>query len=183
MLVSNESDQIKRARHLSTQAKEDAPYYEHTEIGYNYRMSNVLAGIGRGQLQVLDKRVDARRSIFNRYEEGLSNIRGLNLMPVLPDCRSNRWLSAATLDPQCTDITVPELIATLAEHNIEARHAWKPMHMQPVFHGCTFYSHSGGSNCSAYLFEHGICFPSASSMTEEEQQRVVATITELFECE
>lgn len=180
MLVSDDKTLIDKARFLATQARDPAPHYEHTEVGYNYRMSNVLAGIGRGQLSVLGKRVEARRAVFRTYVEELSELDCLVWMPELDGYYSNRWLSTATLDPEKTNITVTELISKLSACNIEARHVWKPMHLQPVFDGAEYFTHNTES-VSDYLFENGVCLPSASSLTETEQIRVIKVMKEIFQ--
>ena len=169
MLVSDDGTLIARARHLSTQAREAAPYYEHTEVGYNYRMSNVLAGIGRGQLRVLDARVDARRRVFEEYARLLSDVPDIEWMPEAGYGRSARWLSACTLP---NEVRPGDVIASLAERNIEARRVWKPMHLQPLFRGHDFFSHEEGRDVSADLFTRGICLPSGSNMLPEHVERV-----------
>ncbi len=178
MLVSDDEEMIVRARFLSTQAKESAPHYEHTEVGYNYRMSNVLAGIGRGQLKVLDNRVEARRKIFSRYREGLSELDQINWMPEPDGDFSNRWLSVFSVDPQKTNLKPRDIIERLAKANIESRHVWKPMHMQPLFKNCRFYPHEKNC-CSERLFETAICMPSASIMTADQQDTVIRKLIEL----
>ncbi len=178
MLVSDDRELIERARFLSTQAKESEPFYEHKEVGYNYRMSNVLAGIGRGQLKVLDNRVEARRGIFSRYREGLRELDQINWMPEPEGDFSNRWLSVLSIDPHKTDLKPRDVMDNLAQANIEARHVWKPMHMQPLFRDCQFYRHD--DDCySEYLFNTSICMPSASIMTAEQQETVIRRLIEL----
>jgi dTDP-4-amino-4,6-dideoxygalactose transaminase len=169
MLVSEDESLIKRARHLSTQAREAAPYYEHTEVGYNYRMSNVLAGIGRGQLKVLEQRVAARRRVFERYKETLADLPQITWMPEASYGRSNRWLTACTLD---RGISPASLIERLAEDNIEARRVWKPMHLQPLFAGAEYFTHAAGQDIAGDLFSRGVCLPSGSNITDEELERV-----------
>lgn len=175
MLVSDDEALIVRARHLSTQAREAAPYYEHTEVGYNYRMSNVLAGIGRGQLQVLDERVAARRHVFEVYKKLLSQVPEIDWMPEAEYGRCTRWLTACTL----LDGNHPnDLIQALAGENIEARRVWKPMHLQPLFDGREYFTHAG--DVSADLFERGLCLPSGSNMTDEQVERVCSAISQQF---
>jgi dTDP-4-amino-4,6-dideoxygalactose transaminase len=169
MLVSQDEELIARARHLSTQAREPAPYYEHTEVGYNYRMSNVLAGIGRGQLKVLVQRVQARRRVFDRYRETLADFPQIHWMPEADYGRANRWLTACTLEP---GISPASLIGALAESRIEARRVWKPMHLQPLFAGRDYFPHGPGQDVAADLFHRGICLPSGSNITDEELERV-----------
>lgn len=173
MLVSNNLEDLKYARFLATQAKDPAPYYEHSTIGYNYRMSNVLAGLGRAQLQVLGDRVARRRAIFARYAEKLRDVPGLSFMPELENTRSNRWLTALTVDERYTGCTAQQIVDALAAEQIEARPVWKPMHQQPIFRGTRYYPHETGVSVSDRLFATGLCLPSGSSMTEEEQDRVI----------
>jgi dTDP-4-amino-4,6-dideoxygalactose transaminase len=178
-LISNDKEMIEKARFLSTQAKDPAPHYEHTEIGYNYRMSNVLAGIGRGQLKVLNDRVAARREVFSRYKVGLNDISSIEWMPELANSRSNRWLSVCILNPERTSITSKQLIEYLSGLNIEARHVWKPLHQQPVFRDCQFFLQTKDS-CSDYLFDNGVCLPSSSSMTSIQQDYIINSILNFF---
>lgn len=173
MLVADDPDLIKRARFLSTQAREAALHYEHTEVGYNYRMSNVLAGIGRGQLKVLDERVQARRKVFTDYVELLADVEGIEWMPEPAHGNSNRWLTAFTLAPG----HAPEdLIKALAAGRIEARPVWKPMHLQPLFAGHDYFEHASGNDISGDLFARGVCLPSGSNMSYEQVQRVAEAI-------
>jgi dTDP-4-amino-4,6-dideoxygalactose transaminase len=171
MLVSDDEEIIKRARFLSTQAREPALHYEHMEIGYNYRMSNILAGVGRGQLQVLNDRVASRRKLFEGYESALKDVDGLTWMPEPTWSFSNRWLSVATLDPMLVSIDSLSIMHKLSDEMIEARPVWKPLHRQPVFEGCTYYSHDNNS-VSDDLYKHGICLPSGSNMTQNDIDRV-----------
>lgn len=173
MLVSRNGELIERARHLATQAREPAAHYEHVTVGYNYRMSNVLAGIGRGQLRVLEERVDARRAVFARYVEGLSDIPCLDWMPEPAYGRANRWLTVCTLRPESCASSPAEILQGLAKESIEARPVWKPMHLQPLFEGCRYYPHEPELSVSEELFEHGFCLPSGSNMSDSDQQRVV----------
>ncbi|WP_372738507.1 aminotransferase class I/II-fold pyridoxal phosphate-dependent enzyme [Neptunomonas sp.] len=179
MLVSDDVELIEKARFLSTQARDPAPYYEHTEIGYNYRMSNVLAGIGRGQLKVLDDRVQARRDVFQRYRDGLKVFECLEWMPEPSGDVSNRWLTAVSIKPRYS-VSAPDLIKALTSENIEARHLWKPMHRQPLFSGCLYFPHSPELSLSDYLFETGLCLPSGSNMTVLQQQRVIDQLGEVL---
>lgn len=180
MLVSAERALIEKARALSTQARESMPWYEHTEVGYNYRMSNVLAGIGRGQLRVLGQRVQTRRAIFDRYRESLASVRAVRWMPEASYGLSTRWLSVCTLDASVTDITPVTLIARLAAAGIEARHVWKPMHRQPLFHACHYYPYAENLSFSDSVFATGICLPSGSNMTVEQQSRIIEKIEAVF---
>ncbi|KXY34667.1 pyridoxal phosphate-dependent aminotransferase [Bacillus cereus] len=181
MLVSNDVEALERARFLATQAKDPAPHYEHSEIGYNYRMSNILAGIGRGQLEVLEDRVRARRFIYKRYYEVLSHMPGFYFMPELENTRSNRWLTTLTIDEKESGISIGKLLRTLAEENIEARPMWKPLHMQSLFKEKKYYPHSKNEDVSHSLFQSGICLPSGSNMLAEDQQRVIQSILKVVE--
>ncbi|WP_316571713.1 aminotransferase class I/II-fold pyridoxal phosphate-dependent enzyme [Neobacillus sp. YIM B06451] len=180
MLVSDDVAALEKARFLATQARDPAPYYQHSTIGFNYRMSNILAGVGRAQLEVLDDRVKARRAIFNRYAEALGCIPGINFMPELEMTLSNRWLTTFTLDKNVTCVSPMDLINRLAEENIEARPVWKPLHMQPVFDGVNYYPHEPGNCVSSALFANGVCLPSGSNMTLDEQERVIEAVKDAF---
>lgn len=173
MLVSEDAALVARARHLSTQSREAAAHYEHTEIGYNYRMSNVLAGIGRGQLQVLNQRVTSRRHVFATYERLLADVPEIEWMPEASYGVANRWLTACTLSGPRRPA---DLIKALAKEKIEARPVWKPMHIQPLFAGCAFFPHGPGLDVAADLFHRGVCLPSGSNMTEEQVGRIADVI-------
>jgi pyridoxal phosphate-dependent aminotransferase EpsN len=176
MLVSDDTEALNKARFLATQSRDPAIHYQHSELGFNYRMSNVLAGIGRAQLTVLEDRVRARRSIFEQYFRELSHIPGIKFMTELENTRSNRWLTTLTIDEKILGISVKSLLHSMSEENIEARPVWKPLHMQPLFNGAKYYSHSKNQNVSEQLFENGICLPSGSSLGEEDQMRVINCI-------
>lgn len=175
MLVSEDEDFIRRARKYATQARDEAAHYQHSEIGYNYRMSNVLAGIGRAQLQVLEERVSARRRIFEMYRRALCGVPGVEFMPEASWGRHNRWLTTLTIDPNGFGANREDVRVTLAARNIEARPVWKPMHLQPVFLGCERW----GGNVAANLFQRGLCLPSGSSMKDSDVAAVIETIHEL----
>lgn len=177
MLVSDDEEALVQARHWATQAREPAAHYEHCQIGYNYRLSNVLAGVGRGQLEQLESRVDARRAVFRRYDDALSKLPGIRFMPEAAYGRATRWLTALTIDSAEAGVTAGNLIAALAEANIEARPVWKPMHRQPLLTDCVYYPHDEGTSVSDRLFEQGLCLPSGSSLTEREQDKVIGVIT------
>ncbi len=226
-LVSNEPALVSRAKHLATQARQRTRHYEHIEVGYNYRMSNVLAGIGRGQLEVLQGRVAARRDVFERYFEALKDIDGFEFMPEAVFGRATRWLTALTVDPEKCGVSRDDIIDDLDRENIEARPVWKPMHLQPLFEDCLYYKHfldeegvgnymppnsyapvkilakneemvqtftpeslrfdSGAikqpiskSCVSGRLFEIGLCLPSGSNLSVEEQERVIYCIRNLL---
>ena len=172
MLVSDDDRLIARARKLATQAREPAPHYEHTEIGYNYRMSNVLAGIGRAQLRVLGDRVAARRRNFEYYYRALRDLPGVEFMPEAPWGRHTRWLTTVTFDPDVFGATREDVRLALEAANIESRPVWKPMHLQPVFRK---YEVIGGT-VAERLFRDGLCLPSGSQLTETELARVVEVV-------
>lgn len=176
MLVSEDIAALERARHWATQAREPAAHYEHAQIGYNYRLSNLLAGVGRGQLESLEAKIEARRAVFGRYERALAGIEGIRFMPEAPYGRSTRWLTALTVDPEAAGVAAGELIRALAEANIEARPVWKPMHRQPLLRVYRYYPHAEDESVSDRLFEQGICLPSGSSLSERDQERVIACL-------
>lgn len=178
MLLSDDEEAIHRARFLATQARDKALHYQHSVAGYNYRLSNVLAGIGRGQMEILDERVERRREIFDIYNEELKDIPGIEMMPELKETKSNRWLTALTLNSEKTNVTPVELIEYLAEQNIESRPVWKPLHLQPVFEDCKYYQHDG--DVAKDLFDRGLCIPSASSMTNEDVKFVASHIKQFL---
>ena len=175
MLVSDDEECLSKARFFATQARDQAPYYQHSEMGYNYRMSNLLAGVGRAQLEVLEERVTTRRAIFKRYLEQLSYLPGVHFMPELENTKSNRWLTTLTIDSG-VGASTQSLIESLSEQNIEARPVWKPLHMQPLYKGIQFYPHRRREIVSERLFDTGICLPSGSNMTEEDQLRVIECV-------
>lgn len=172
MLVSEDKELIDHARKLSTQARDPAPHYQHSEIGYNYRLSNVCAGIGRGQLRVLEERVQARRRNFEFYQQALGDLPGIEFMPEAPWGRHSRWLTCITIDPEKFGADRETVRLALEAENIESRPVWKPMHLQPVF---AEYETFGGK-VAEDLFERGLCLPSGSNLTETELQRVVDVI-------
>jgi dTDP-4-amino-4,6-dideoxygalactose transaminase len=172
MVASGDPVIIQRARYLSQQARERVPHYEHTQIGYNYRLSNVLAAIGLGQLGVLEDRVQKRRSIFEYYQGTLQDLPGLSFMPEAPYGRSNRWLTVILISPEEFGADRETVRLALEERNIESRPVWKPMHLQPVFHGCAV---RGGNVCED-LFNRGLCLPSGSAMTVDDLERVAGAI-------
>jgi pyridoxal phosphate-dependent aminotransferase EpsN len=172
MLVSSDGDAVARARNLASQAREPVLHYEHTEIGYNYRLSNVLAALGRGQLAHLEERVEARRRVFAYYEAAFADLPGVELIPEAPWGRSTRWLTCLTIDPAEFGADRGAVIAALAAESIEARPVWKPMHRQPVFAGLAV----AGGAVADDLFERGLCLPSGSALTEQELERVVGVV-------
>lgn len=169
MLVSDNREWIDRARYWSQQAREPRVEYHHVDVGYNYRMSNVLAGIGRGQLEVLDERVAQRRAVAFRYRDAFADIDGIELMPQADFGFHTNWLSCFLVDEGKLGVSRDALIAALSSEDIESRPVWKPMHMQPLFAQAERF----GGDVSADLYTRGICLPSSSSMTVEDQQRVI----------
>ncbi len=174
MLVSNDKALVDFAHSLATQARDPAPHYEHSTIGYNYRMSNVVAGIGRGQLRVLDDRVATRRRIYARYQQALGGLPGIGFRAETPWGTGTRWLTCITIDPKIAGTDREAVRLALEEANIEARPLWKPLHLQPVFQrmGCAVF----GGAVSEQLFEHGLCLPSGSAMSDIEQDRVIEQV-------
>jgi dTDP-4-amino-4,6-dideoxygalactose transaminase len=172
MLVSHDEALIKKARFLATQARDPAPHYQHSEIGYNYRLSNVLAGIGRGQLRVLADRVNARRANCAFYEKAFADMAGISFMPEAPWNRCTRWLTCILVEPQKFGADREAIRLALEAENIEARPVWKPMHLQPVFAGCDRF----GGEVAEDLFERGLCLPSGSNLSETDLQRVVEVV-------
>jgi dTDP-4-amino-4,6-dideoxygalactose transaminase len=192
MLASDDTDLIEQARFLSQQARDPAPHYEHSTFGYNYRMSNIVAAVGRGQLNVVDERVQKRREIFKYYEDALSHIPGLEFMPEAPYGKSNRWLTVILITPEKFDADREAIQQALEEENIEARPVWKPMHLQPVFQvegrealGARSEAEKAkkryparlvGGEVAEDLFNRGLCLPSGTAMTEDDLDRVIEAI-------
>jgi dTDP-4-amino-4,6-dideoxygalactose transaminase len=173
MLVSNDEEKIKKVRFWSTQSRDAARHYQHSELGFNYRMSNVVAGIGRGQLKVLDQRVAKKKYIFEFYKRELGGFEGVEFMPINEWNEPNYWLSVMTLNGSVRPLDVME---ALEKENIESRPVWKPMHMQPFF---AEYDYVGG-DVSEKLFENGVCLPSDTKMTDEDLERIVSIIKSLW---
>jgi dTDP-4-amino-4,6-dideoxygalactose transaminase len=171
-LVSADGGMIGHARKLATQARDPAPHYQHSEIGYNYRMSNVLAGIGRGQLRVLEDRVLARRRNFAYYAQRLGDLPGIELMPEATWGRHTRWLTCILVDPKRSGTTREAIRIALETENVEARPVWKPMHLQPVFADCETVN----GEVAQRIFENGLCLPSGSNLSEEDLDCVVEII-------
>jgi pyridoxal phosphate-dependent aminotransferase EpsN len=176
MLLSDDKEALEKALFWATQARDPAPWYQHSEMGFNYRMSNVVAGIGRGQIKVLDERVKARRAVFERYQKAISDVAGVGFMPEASYGLCNRWLTVMTLDPAVTSVKPMDIMNALADENIESRPVWKPMHLQPLFAGCKYFTHEDSESVGDRLFASGVCLPSGSSLTVEEQQRVIEVI-------
>lgn len=193
MLLVNTEDAEEKARKVlywATQARESARWYQHTEIGYNYRMSNIVAGIGRGQLKVLDKRVDKKRYIYSYYQKHLGNLVGLHFMPMMEATKSNCWLTSVQLDEDCK-VKPLDIMLALEADDVESRPIWKPMHLQPVFTECDFITlqaelhvvdeETGADNSvSGQIFGYGVCMPSDSKMTDEDLERVCDVVKELW---
>lgn len=176
MLVSDRVDWIATARNLASQARDPAPHYQHSQLGYNYRLSNLLAAVGRGQLQTLEARVTARRGNFEWYKSELSSIEGWQFMPEAEYGRCNRWLTCGTLAPEMK-VTPQRVIDTLARDEIECRPVWKPMHLQPLYEECPSY----GTSVDRRLFETGVCLPSGSNMTDDERARISRALQAAFD--
>jgi dTDP-4-amino-4,6-dideoxygalactose transaminase len=175
MLVSEDASIVSKARFLATQARDPAPHYQHSEIGYNYRMSNVLAGIGRGQLLVLQDRVAARRRNCEVYQAELGKLPGIEFMPEAPWGQATRWLTCLTIDPSAFGADRETVRLALAEAQIEARPVWKPLHLQPIFADSECF----GGEVAEDLFDRGLCLPSGSNLTDEELDRVIQAIKQV----
>ena len=175
MLVTRHKAWADEARFLATQARDAAPHYEHTTFGYNYRLSNICAAIGLGQMEVLDARVARRREIFDRYKTALSPL-GIAFMPETTGHQATRWLTAMTIDPTQTGVSRDDIRLMLLDEQIEARPLWKPMHMQPLYDGAPYH----GNGVDEKLFENGLCLPSGSDMTNDEQDEVIGHISKIL---
>lgn len=180
MMVSNEEAYTKKATFWATQSREAERHYEHKEIGYNYRMSNVVAGIGRGQLKVLNERITKKKEIFNMYQEAFKDIQEIEMMNICDYGKSNYWLSVMTLSED-SRVKPLDIMMELESHNIESRPVWKPMHLQPIFKQYPFFTVSEGISVAEDYFNRGICLPSDTKMTTEQQQQVIAYIRALFQ--
>lgn len=180
MLVSEDEEKIKKARFWSTQSKEPVRYYYHKEIGYNYRMSNVLAGIGRGQMKVLERRIAEKKHIFDSYKEAFNEISDIEMMPEHENERSNYWLSAMTIK-ESSSIKPLDIIEALEEKNIESRFVWNPMHLQPIFEKYDYINHNdSGITVGEDLFKRGLCLPSDVNMSDENIKEIIDIIKNLF---
>jgi len=171
MLLTDRSEFVLKAKKLSTQSREEALHYEHTQVGYNYRLSNILAALGRAQLKSLDQYVEKRREIFSYYYNNLKNVEGIRFMPEIENGKSTRWLSVVLMENINHD-KIEDIIRIFSEENIEVRPIWKPMHLQPVFEGAAFY-YNGQKPISASLFEHGLCLPSGSDLSKNDLNRII----------
>ena len=177
MLASHDRELMEHARKLSQQARDPLPWYEHTEIGFNYRLSNILAAIGLGQLEVLEERVRRRREIFDGYRQRLGDVPGVSFMPEPATCQSNRWLTVVLIDPVAFGADTNAVRIALEAENIEARPVWKPMHLQPVFQKCRYWGSEQG--ISERLFDQGLCLPSGTAMTDTDLDRVCGIVQKL----
>ncbi|MDT2573631.1 aminotransferase class I/II-fold pyridoxal phosphate-dependent enzyme [Enterococcus raffinosus] len=179
-LISNNKHFVDHSRFLATQARDTAPYYQHTEIGYNYRLSNVSAGIGRGQMEILPERIFRRRQIFKNYLEEFASIDSIRMMPELEGFEPNRWLSTLTLETADNIDDVVKVVQKLNEYNIETRTLWKPMHIQPLFKSSLFYEHVENEvSVSETLFNKGLCLPSGTNMNDEQLEYVIKKVKEV----
>lgn len=179
MALSDDEDAITKIHFWSNQSKENVNYYLHNELGYNYRMSNICAGIGRGQLKNMDERVAARTRNYEFYKKAFADL-PVTMAPVLDGCKPNFWLSVLTIDEGC-DVTPDDVLAVLTADNIEARRAWNPMHNQPIFSDADFISCKNGESVGNDIFRRGVCMPSGTGMTEEDLQRVADVFRTAFE--
>ena len=193
MLLVNTDDAEEKAKKVlywATQARESARHYQHTEIGYNYRMSNIVAGIGRGQLKVLDQRIEKKRYIYTYYKKAFEDIKDIEMMPLSNDERCNCWLSSIQLKAD-SKVKPLDIMVALEENDIESRPIWKPMHLQPVFQDCDFITTAenitisdkeigADTSYSGQLFEHGVCLPSDTKMTDADLERIVTIIKGLW---
>jgi dTDP-4-amino-4,6-dideoxygalactose transaminase len=177
MLVTDDAEFAKQARFLATQARDAAPHYQHSTIGYNYRLSNISASIGLGQLTRLSGKVSRRRGHFKAYAEAFKDLPGVAMQPEASWGESTRWLTCLTIDPKVAGITREQVRLALEAENIEARPVWKPMHLQPVFVSTEMH----GGKVSERLFDQGLCLPSGAGMSEEDRNRVIATVVKAFQ--
>lgn len=181
MLVSDDEERLKTVLKWITQSREPAPWYQHEELGYNYRMSNIVAGIGRGQMTVLDAHVDEKTAIYEKYTEKLKDM-PITLQPYLPGTKPNHWLSAVTIDKGC-NVDPLAVMDMLAKENVESRPIWKPMHMQPFYKDCDYFAHNeDGTSVSEDIFDRGLCLPSdfAPQMLPEEHDEIIDLIRRMF---
>lgn len=181
MLLSDDEGMLDKARFWATQARDPAPHYQHSEVGYNYRLSNILAAVGRPQLQEIEPRVQKRREIFERYKEALGQIPGVGFMQEAPYGRANRWLTVMTIDPEITGLKPMDIINTLEEHNIESRPVWKPMNLQPVFEKYPFFTAEKNKPFGETAFEVGLCLPSGTALSIDEQNLITEINSSLLD--
>ena len=178
MLVTDIPSWAAKARHLASQAREPAPHYEHSQIGFNYRLSNLLAAVGRGQLAKLEDRVACRRRVFEYYREALLDVPAIRWMPEPEDCHSTRWLTSLIVEPEKFGCSSESIRLALEEQNIEARPVWKPMHLQPVNNDCRYK----GGQVAENIFRQGLCLPSGSNLTESNLRRIVSVLRTSISC-
>lgn len=179
MLISDDEELVKKARFLSTQARDPARHYQHSQVGFNYRMSNVVAGIGRGQLLHIDEHIRIKKKIFKQYQEAFVDIPVITMNPLNDDGDANNWLSCITIDSEIT-VSPGQIMDALDAENIESRPIWKPMHMQPVFAAYDYFSHNEDMDVSADIFARGLCLPSDIKNTDEDMERIIGIVRSLF---
>ncbi len=181
MLVSDDEERLKKVLYWITQAREPALWYQHTELGFNYRMSNVLAGIGIGQMQALNERIEQKKAIYERYKAGFSDIDYIEMMPVCDYGKPNYWLSCITMNGK-SRVNPIMIIKALANENVESRPIWKPMQLQPFYRECMFFSHNenGEMSVSQDIFTRGVCLPSDTNMTVEQQEKIIRIVRGMF---
>ena len=179
MLLCSDEAKIKRARFLATQARDPARYYQHSTIGYNYRISNVVAGVGRGQLLHLEEHKARKNEIYRQYKEAFADIEAITMNPMNPEGDANNWLSCMTIASDCS-VTPDQVMDALAEYNIETRPIWKPMHLQPVFADCDFIQVKEGRSVSEDIFNRGVCLPSDIKNTPEDMELIISLIRKVF---
>lgn len=179
MLVSEEEELIQKARFLSTQARDQARHYQHSQIGYNYRMSNIIAGIGRGQMLFMEEHKKKKKEIYQKYKEAFSDIPEITMNPLNPDGDGNCWLSCMTIDKGCK-VTPDTVLDALEAENIESRPIWKPMHLQPVFEAYDFITFCGNGSVAEDIFNRGLCLPSDIKNTDEDMERIIGLVRNLF---
>lgn len=181
MLLSDDEEAIKKARFWATQSRDPAPWYQHTELGYNYRMSNIVAGIGRGQLLHLDEHRALKKKIYETYKAAFADVDAISMNPYLPCSEPNFWLSCMTVDPAKSDVKPADVMKALSEENIESRPIWKPMHLQPVFADRDFVTlRTDGSSVGGEVFERGVCLPSDIKNRDEDMARIIRIVRGLF---
>lgn len=175
MLVADDPELMARARYLATQARQPVPFYQHMEAGYNYRMSNILAGVGRGQVRVLDERIARRRAINELYRAGFADLEVVNFMPEPEWSFSNRWLSSAVIGEPHSSPDIDKIVRDINDHMVEVRHLWKPMHVQPMFDSAKNYE-TGNTSVASDLFARGFCLPSGSNMSDDQVAQVIDVV-------
>jgi len=179
MFLSNDEAAVKKVRFWATQSRDPAPHYQHSEIGYNYRMSNIVAGIGRGQLVYLNEHIQKKRQIYEAYKQAFKDL-PISMNPHTPDSEPNYWLSCILIDKEYTQVTYQQIMEALLQQNIESRPIWKPMHLQPVFQHNDFITVDKDTDVGGDIFSRGLCLPSDVKITEEEQARVIGLIMDCF---